>query len=732
MSVHVIDTIKPKNGLSFPIVEDVDILIVDSGKRLSEVVATMATQSDIEALQTAVNSKASQSDVTALQTAVAGKASAADLAALAADVDEKADTSDLTTAAANLQAQIDALVTPVTQDAEVQNARVSADGITYNTLKARLDSENTSLVESLTALSDATTEIENLLDYAVSISGKYYDGTDGQLKNGTGVISFPLIDVESSSNYYYYTNYASGTSTIFSCVLFDENKTYKRQVSLKTIRESALIATASDEKYVGITIYTANKDNCAFVTDDIADKYFVEVQSAQNVIPDHYVIKTVDNNYATKPEVQAVNTRVTAVDNRVSSLESFTTEICNIIDVDTLIDNKYYNPANGAIYDGDGSTHCTDLLPVTTGDYFLYTNTTGTQIFSFCIYDSNKAFIRAVPAVDFKTKARVSIASTEKYVGITINNAKIDNTAFISNKFAGVYLDSPQSESNVIPPHRILKSADVNGTTVSTAAELVSALTAAVGKGSESNPYIIRLKDGIYNLLPYVDTETEYETGISIPNNVHLVGSETLGALITLEVPATAPALSASWLSTLNFTGNGEIHNLRVYGNNVRYAIHDDFASAGFKRVVKNCVLAHGINTIATDEARQCGYGLGTRSGCSMLFEDTVFSGHAAGILMHDDANSCDVESNIVFRNCRFNGGNWYVLNNKTDRSAYFTGLAGATAGYQPTNISFQNCSFNKQLMHQETVAGEQSLLISGFGNNQSVSIESEITIVNV
>lgn len=56
MAVHVIDTIKPKNNLDFPVVEDGDVLIVSSGKRLSEVVATMATQAMIEALSAAVDS----------------------------------------------------------------------------------------------------------------------------------------------------------------------------------------------------------------------------------------------------------------------------------------------------------------------------------------------------------------------------------------------------------------------------------------------------------------------------------------------------------------------------------------------------------------------------------------------------------------------------------------------------------------------------------------------------
>lgn len=205
MSVHVIDTIKPKNGLSFPIVEDVDILITSSELRLSEVVATMATQSDIEALQTAVNGKAAQSDLdalsltvaskasiadlTALGVTVTGKANASDLTALAATVSGKADSSDLTTAAANLQAQIDNLITPVTQDAEVQNARVGADGTSYQTLKARLDTENNNITSDISDInSNIRSAVNNLsanLTHQYTIGYRVEAGNVGTTANLT-------------------------------------------------------------------------------------------------------------------------------------------------------------------------------------------------------------------------------------------------------------------------------------------------------------------------------------------------------------------------------------------------------------------------------------------------------------------------------------------------------------------------------------------------------------------
>ena len=51
----------------------------------------------------------------------------------------KANTADVNTTTANLQSQIDNIITPVTQDAEVENARVGANGERFTTLKSRID-----------------------------------------------------------------------------------------------------------------------------------------------------------------------------------------------------------------------------------------------------------------------------------------------------------------------------------------------------------------------------------------------------------------------------------------------------------------------------------------------------------------------------------------------------------------------------------------------------------------
>jgi hypothetical protein len=128
MAVEVIDKIKPKNGGSFPIVEAVDVE-VSEGVRLPEALESKADVSELADISADLALKASQSDLDATNDTVASKANA----------------TDVNTSVANLQSQIDNIITPVTEDAEVQNARVDAEGVSHATLKERIDSTDNKL-----------------------------------------------------------------------------------------------------------------------------------------------------------------------------------------------------------------------------------------------------------------------------------------------------------------------------------------------------------------------------------------------------------------------------------------------------------------------------------------------------------------------------------------------------------------------------------------------------------
>lgn len=106
MPVYVIDTLKPKNGLDFPVVEAVDVA-VEGYLNLADAVTHFATDTAIAAINAALNGKADTSAIT------------------------------------NLQSQIDQIAQAAgsgTADTEVAQARVDAEGVSHSTLKDRIDS----------------------------------------------------------------------------------------------------------------------------------------------------------------------------------------------------------------------------------------------------------------------------------------------------------------------------------------------------------------------------------------------------------------------------------------------------------------------------------------------------------------------------------------------------------------------------------------------------------------
>lgn len=132
MPVNVIGTLKPKNNGKFPVAEAVDIKVTDD-LRLDEALENKADNSSVNF---ALNQKADKNTTN------------------------------------SLQSQINELVTPVTEDAEVQNARVGATGKTYTTLKERIDSTELDFDDLKSNLYNN----DNLLLTSEIIENKYYVG----------------------------------------------------------------------------------------------------------------------------------------------------------------------------------------------------------------------------------------------------------------------------------------------------------------------------------------------------------------------------------------------------------------------------------------------------------------------------------------------------------------------------------------------------------------------------
>lgn len=181
MSINVIGTLKPKNNGNFPVVEAIDVF-VQGYTSLADAVTHFATDAMIQAINTVLSGKA--------------------------------DESDLTTAVTNLQNQINEIITPVTQDAEVQNARVDAEGKTYTTLKERLDTSETQTKANIEGLKDKIYTDEenekNILSTLTFPNKGFYDKTTGvyeasaQIYGTTNLIEIPKNAVAYNVSLYAY------------------------------------------------------------------------------------------------------------------------------------------------------------------------------------------------------------------------------------------------------------------------------------------------------------------------------------------------------------------------------------------------------------------------------------------------------------------------------------------------------------------------------------------------
>lgn len=227
MSVKIIDTLKPKNNGSFPIVEAVDVA-VSADLRLPE--------------------------------ALAAKADASALSATDAAVATKADASAVATATANLQGQIDQIEISSTAEAivapEVSAARVGYDGKSYQTLKSRLDSEAEETAEEISKILDVS-EAEY-----TSTSG-YYITPSGSKSQSQGFAYTAPIELKKNEEIRFKAaGYLTYVSMISTCNSDGTGIVSKVRSTGNDVSEYSYVAT--EDQYI-ILSYDETKSNSASI-----------------------------------------------------------------------------------------------------------------------------------------------------------------------------------------------------------------------------------------------------------------------------------------------------------------------------------------------------------------------------------------------------------------------------------------------------------------------------------
>lgn len=292
MAVNVIDTLKPKNDGSFPIVEAVDVA-VSSSQRLPAALAGKVNQSDFETLSDTVLSKANASDVTI--------------------------------AIANLQGQIDQIIISASAESiiapEVVAARVNIYGVPHTTLNERIDDDEFEIEKISKSMPNTLAIYQKTIDN----SGVISDNDTRTLSAITYIGSGQALTLEEGYSFRYANYQRTGNS--YSFVEMDStwrntlefsNAGYRRIVFRKnddsdiTPNDTIGIIKTSSTIRIPSDITLLNK--LSNIESDIMD---VKNQIPINILIEQKTLSTTgvitDNNTRTLSAVSQVNSGNTLI-----------------------------------------------------------------------------------------------------------------------------------------------------------------------------------------------------------------------------------------------------------------------------------------------------------------------------------------------------------------------------------------------------------------------------------
>ena len=194
----------------------------------------------------------------------------------------------------------------------------------------------------------------------------------------------------------------------------------------------------------------------------------------------------------------------------------------------------------------------------------------------------------------------------------------------------------------------------------------------SITDSSEMNPYTILLYEGTYNTIVAEDIDSSY-VGLIIPDYVSIVG---VGSRDNIVIKATCPSGYESYannISTINFRDNGKLENVTIEATNIRYCNHDDYLSSNTKisrHQYINCKFIMNAVESGFDVTGAC-VGIGAMYDKQIVFDRCDFSNanndnnSRCGILIHDSngRNGCV----LTVRSCKFSGGRFNMVISTND-----------------------------------------------------------------
>lgn len=569
MPVNIIGTLKPKNNGKFPVAEAVDIKVTDDLR-----------------LDKALEKKA---DLSTLNFTLAGKA----------------DNSDVT----NLQEQINNIISPVTEDAEVINARVGADGTNYSTLKARLDAETNAINAKTDKIISNINEIAqpiNLLKSAVNVyKNTGINTTTGAKVSGQSGRDLYIIAV-SSGDYIYFTQ-CSGSIMQVGYYSDSEADTFLYFAYNKGLNQwNKAVTIPSDVHYIGISVDTSYTSTA-----------FVGYNSNYNAWTNGYEQKLSSEVY-----IQEVNDLETSLNEVNTDISTLSDSISNIEQPLNMLQSAVNVYANTGINVNTGAKQASTnwtlyVMKVTSGEKY-YITTCATSIMQIGFYSDSEAteFIGfAYNSGWDQWNKEYTIPESVNYIAVTVT------PDYVSSAFFG-----KKSDYVALTEGYIAKLSD----TFYIDASKFGSEWVTIGIGTEhptikegfayarSHDKKVVIAPGTYDLVEEGIEDTD--SGFILPKEVHGYGVTFLCNLDT-----------ENWnISPVNISGSGQgtkLYGITIICSNCRYCIHDErgYATGGYyHNIFKDLNLIHNSAASSTLTNPQCiGGGLG--NGGYIEIENCVF-----------------------------------------------------------------------------------------------------------
>ena len=536
----------------------------------------------------------------------------------------------------SLQSQIDQLVAPTGEaptPAEIENARIGDDGVTYDTLGNAIRGQFSDLKSEISEVLDDNILFQSASE-TVTGSGTYVnkniDITDGIVAGQKYTLKIGSI-VGGTSSYLVYLRTVDANNTII------ENQS---SGSATTNATCSITATAETAK-LRITLYPATTTPMPTGEATYSDITLVAGTSVEYEI----------NNDIPYERMDAVEYKADKAVPFVTGKNIFDGHNSNSL-TDTLVTE------NGAVT--SNSSFSSVFLPIDGGKNivcnFAYSRysfyTSYNDISKLSVGDTLKGYISGV--IPTSVGQVVAVPASARYICVGYTEDRIDTMQIeygtTVTTFEKFYKGVPEAEIIPLKPTVISVYADGTGDYANLRLALESITDSAYNK-----PYEVHIYEGTYDIASLFTAEEiaqQSNQGLFVPNYVTLVG---VGNRDDIKLVCTL-STSNQYFSPLHFRNYGGMKNITVDATKCRYVVHDDIAvnGLGSERLVENCkFIGHSLYYV-------CVYGSGMKEDSHWTFKDCVFDASEAGasnasgiaFLSH---NSLDwiKPSELIIQNCR-------------------------------------------------------------------------------